>query len=88
MAVGENAIVMENKEYFDSYGINIGILESVHSKTKANKRSTTMLLIKNLKFESTDPAELEDIFAKYVLFLCYQCRIYGVFDIYIYTAVI
>lgn len=62
--LGENQIIQENKEYFRSQGINISALESLHSNTKSQKRSTNMILIKNLKHHASDGDELENMFGK------------------------
>ena len=67
MALGENQIIAENKEFFKQYGIDMNAIESSNSQFKAVKRSTTILLIKNLKYKETDPEELENMFTKYAM---------------------
>ena len=69
MALGENQIIAENKEFFKQYGIDMNAIESSNSQFKAVKRSTTILLIKNLKYKETDPEELENMFTKYAIML-------------------
>ena len=69
MALGENQIIAENKEFFKQYGIDMNAIESTNSQFKAVKRSTTILLIKNLKYKETDPEELENMFTKYAIML-------------------
>lgn len=64
LAISETQILQENKEYFESHGVNISALESLSSATKAAKRSNTTLLVKNLPYDVVD-TELEDMFAKY-----------------------
>ena len=64
MALSENQIIVENKEFFKQYGIDMNAIESTNSQFKASKRSTTTLLIKNLKYNETDPEELENMFTK------------------------
>ena len=63
LAIGETQILQENREYFQAHGVDITALESMGSMTKADKRSTTTLLVKNLPHDSKE-AELEDMFAK------------------------
>lgn len=68
MAIAETQLIEENKKFLHSHGINIDILESTHSvdakKNLAVKRSTTLLLIKNLPPESNID-ELENMFSKF-----------------------
>lgn len=64
LAIGEAAVVMENREYFAQHGIDVDALESTHSTAKAGARSTTTLLVKNLP-PTTVPEELESMFARF-----------------------
>lgn len=64
MAIGETNVIAENKAYFAEHGVDIGVLESATSNKKANKRSDTTILVKNLPFDMV-PDELQDMFSKY-----------------------
>lgn len=64
LAIGEAQIIQENRDYFSAYGVDIAAIESHHSGNKANKRSTTTLLVKNLPHD-TNAEELESMFARF-----------------------
>lgn len=64
IAMGETHILQENREYFQKYNIDISVLESSTSNRKAEARSSTTLLVKNLP-HSVVPEELEDMFSKF-----------------------
>lgn len=64
LAIGESQVIMENKEYFALHGVDIDALESAHSSAKAQKRSSTTLLVKNLP-PRADASELESMFARF-----------------------
>jgi hypothetical protein len=66
MAVSENQIVQENQEFFKGHSIDLSALESSSSSSRASKRSSTALLVKNLRHGAADKDELENMFAKYV----------------------
>ena len=63
MAIGETNVIAENKAYFAEHGVDIGVLESATSSKKAEKRSDTTILVKNLPFDMI-PEELQDMFSK------------------------
>lgn len=65
LAIGEAQIIQENREYFASFGVDIAALESAHSLSKATKRSTTTLLVKNLPHDS-NVDELESMFSRFI----------------------
>jgi multiple RNA-binding domain-containing protein 1 len=62
MALGETHIIAETKRSLSDEGVNIEVLESVASgkEIKVN-RSTTVILVKNLPF-STSEADLVSMF--------------------------
>lgn len=66
LAIGEAQVVGENRDYFALHGVDVDVLESTHSSSKAaaGARSTTTLLVKNLP-PSTVPDELESMFARF-----------------------
>jgi hypothetical protein len=66
LAVGETQLIQENKAFFASYGVNIGILESSNSTNRAVKRSNTIILVKNLP-PNTIKDEVESLFARYFI---------------------
>ena len=63
LAIGETQILQENREYFKEHGVDISALESMTSGSKAIKRSTTTLLIKNLPYDVIE-SEITDMFSK------------------------
>lgn len=63
LALGETQILQENKEYFQSHGVDISALESATSGNKTTKRSGTTILVKNLPYDLVE-SELEDMFSK------------------------
>jgi len=67
VAVSENQVIQENKEFFAAHSIDLGAMESSLSSSRAAKRSSTALLVKNLRHGTADKDELENMFAKYVL---------------------
>ena len=64
LAIGEAKVIQENKEYFQSEGVNLSVVESHFSGQKSAKRSTTTLLVKNLPHD-TNEIELESMFARF-----------------------
>lgn len=64
LAIAEAHILQGNKEYLSSHGVDLTALESSGSSSRAAKRSTTTLLVKNLPPDS-DQAELEAMFGKF-----------------------
>lgn len=65
MAVSENQIIQENKDFFAGHSIDLSALESNTSSSRAAARSSTALLVKNLKYGTADKDELENMFAKF-----------------------
>lgn len=62
MALGETQIIQENRDYFQAHGIDMEALVSMTSATTGTaKRSTTMILVKNLPFD-TEKDELQKLF--------------------------
>ncbi|CAM9214696.1 unnamed protein product [Chrysoparadoxa australica] len=54
LALGETALVAENKAYLEQEGVNIGALDGVSKKGgKAAERSTTVILAKNLAYTAS-----------------------------------
>lgn len=54
LALGETQVIEENKKYFESHGVDISGLESLKSKgNAAAKRSSNVILVKNLPFDTT-----------------------------------
>ena len=64
MAIAESHVIKENREYLISQGVDLNALESASSDQKANQRSTTTLLVKNLPHETIEQ-ELESMFSRY-----------------------
>jgi multiple RNA-binding domain-containing protein 1 len=48
MAIGETKIIQDNTTFFAKHGVNMSALDSQLSNKKASRRSSTILLIKNL----------------------------------------
>jgi len=59
LALGETHIISENIAFFDEHGVDVTVLEGSQSKKKgsASKRSKTMVLVKNLPYDTS----LEDL---------------------------
>lgn len=60
LALGETQVIEENRTYFQKHGIDIDGLVSSSSDT-SNKRSSNMILVKNLPFD-TSLEELSKVF--------------------------
>lgn len=59
LALGETHIISENIAFFESHGVDVTVLDSKSSRNGNNapKRSKTMILVKNLPFDTS----LEDL---------------------------
>lgn len=65
MAISENHIIQENKDFFIKHKIDLESIESNTSKLKSITRSSNALLIKNLNFHNVDKDELFNMFERY-----------------------
>jgi hypothetical protein len=63
LAMGEAAVISDNRKYFLDHGVDINALESATSGSNASKRSNNTLLIKNLPPNLIE-AELEAMFTR------------------------
>ena len=63
LALGESQIIQENRAYFSSHGVSVFALESAHSSERADGRSSTAIIVKNLPHDLISD-ELESMFAK------------------------
>ena len=62
LALGETQVIEENRKYFEKHGVDIGGLVSLKSeKGGAAKRSSNVILVKNLPFD-TSQDELSKVF--------------------------
>ena len=52
LALGETHIISENIAFFESHGVDISALEGSNTDNKS-KRSTTMILVKNLPYDTS-----------------------------------
>lgn len=64
LALGETQVLEENREYFRKHGIQMDALVSAGKPDQATKRSSTMILVKNLPYE-TSHDELTKLFLGY-----------------------
>ena len=64
MAMGETHVLKENRDFFIKHNVDLNVLESNTSNNRAQARSSTTLLVKNLP-HSVIPEELEDMFSKF-----------------------
>ena len=64
IAMGETHILQENRDFFLKHNVDLNVLESSTSDRRAQERSSTTLLVKNLP-HSVVPEELEDMFSKF-----------------------
>lgn len=64
-ALGETQIIAETKKALENAGVNVASLEELGSrKSKCEKRSNHVLLVKNLPYSSTE-SELSKMFGKF-----------------------
>ena len=53
LALGETQVLQENREFFEKHGIQMDTLESSSSVKDSIKRSNSMILVKNLPYDTT-----------------------------------
>lgn len=53
LALGETQVLEENREYFQKHGIQMDALVSQKKTDESLKRSSTMILVKNLPYDTT-----------------------------------
>ena len=62
LALGETQVIEENKKYFEKHGVDIeGLVSTKSDKNGSGKRSGSMILVKNLPFD-TSLEELSKVF--------------------------
>ena len=53
LALGETQVLEENREFFQKHGIQMDALQSSSKEKDSTKRSTTLILVKNLPYDTT-----------------------------------
>ena len=62
LALGETQVIEENRKYFETHGVDIeGLVSTKSDKNASGKRSSSMILVKNLPFD-TSLEELSKVF--------------------------